>query len=380
MTIATPAQGEAAAPALFIGHKNSLLDGGGGVQICNREYVAAISLAGYQLEIIPFEFHNTLFERVKRRFSPRVFAKTVPAGLTQAVDAAIRRTGAQTIFFSLAVFPELSKSLRSSRPQAQQVLLSHGVESIDFCIEQRVRRRLGRENRSRAMAERMLGAELLDEVEQRRFVDKVLTLSPFEVEIEQWLGAKEALWVPRTIMEQPLALQPVDGRVGCVATLSHPPNLDGLVSLFDALQDQVPANFRFRLVGGPPADGELLAGRYRFIEFLGKLTDEELRAEARTWCGFVHPMFVFAKGCSTKLAVALGWGLPIVTTTFGIRGYVWDEAVLPVASTPGDLASLVVDYSAIKTFDHHKAMTDKVASLTPDMATVSRGIRSFLNE
>src|SRR5207249_1785916 len=115
---------------------------------------------------------------------------------------------------------------------------------------------------------------------------------PFEVEIEKCLGTRSALWVPRSITEAPLKWRPVDGRVGCVSTLEHPPNLHGLIQIFDTLEDNVPPEFQFRVVGQPTSKGRALEGRYPFVKYLGVFSDEELRSEAATWCCFIHPMFV----------------------------------------------------------------------------------------
>jgi hypothetical protein len=47
-------------------------------------------------------------------------------------------------------------------------------------------------------------------------------------------------------------------------------------------------------------------------------------------------------GCSTKIATGLGWGLPLLTTAAGLRGYTWNEGNVPIYSTPGDLANAAV--------------------------------------
>jgi len=43
-------------------------------------------------------------------------------------------------------------------------------------------------------------------------------------------------------------------------------------------------------------------------------------------------------GFSTKLTIALGWQILIVTTTMGTRGYVWKEGNMPIADKPELLA------------------------------------------
>ena len=179
-------------------------------------------------------------------------------------------------------------------------------------------------------------------------------------------------------MESSLNVQPVDGRVGTVCTLDHPPNLNGLVSLFDELQRRAVAQFRFRLVGQPSSFGATLAARYPFVEYLGPLSDNALRAEAATWCCFTHPMFVYAKGCSTKLGTALGWGLPIATTVFGARGYTWDEQLLPLSTSAPELAQAVFERSKIDHFERHQKATLDIVRLMPTVNTVGNHIRDFL--
>jgi hypothetical protein len=366
------------AHALHVGHNNTFCAEGGGVQVCCREYAAALKEAGLELHTVAYEFGASIYRRLVNRLSPRLSDLRVPPGLAERIECGIRDHDATIVFFNQNVFPALSRRLKQVFPGVKQVLLSHGAEAIDFCLEQRIRQRRGTENRSRDVVERMVGREILDEIEQRRWIDAVLTLSPFEVEFERLLGARDAIWLPRTIMDAELTSRPTDGRVGCVSTLNHPPNLDGLETLFDELGGRVPAHFRFRLVGQPRARGESLAARYPFVEYVGPLPDSDLRAEAATWCCFVHPMFVPAKGCSTKLGVALGWGLPIATTELGVRGYVWDFAIAPVARSPSELASLVLARCSSSRFEERRSATRGIVRITPSIGGIAVDIRRFL--
>ena len=365
--------------AIIVAHQNVLQSTGGGVQVCNREYMASLKAAGFQLWPVSYDFSSRMISRFVNLILPKVANVPTPSGLLQKVQNAVGKTNAKFVFFSMNVFPILSMKLRQAFPDVRQVLLSQGAESIDFCIEQQIRRRARTENRYRAVAERMLGRELLDEVEQRRWIDAVLTLSPFDAEVEKWLGTRRVLWVPRTIMEPRLEPRPVDERVGCVATLDHPPNLGGLLQLFDALEGKVSASFRFRLVGLPMREGVALAARYAFVEYLGSLSDQQLRSEAATWCCFVHPLFVYAKGCSMKLAVGLGWGLPVATTKFGARGYLWDEKLLPLASAPTGLVQLVLERCTASRFEKYQQETKHILAITPELAIIGAKIRSFFD-
>jgi hypothetical protein len=275
-------------------------------------------------------------------------------------------------------YASLSQRIRSNFPHIRQVLLSHGVHTIDYVIRQKILRNREIEDRLRPIVAWVAGTQLMHEAEQRRWFDAVLTLSPFEVEIEKWLGGIRVLWVPRTVTELPLRCTPIDGIVGCVSTLSHTPNFWGLVTLLDELTGIVPPNFRFRLIGQSESEGKRLAGRYDFLDYLGVLPDHELRQNAATWCCFVNSIFEYAKGCSTKLGVCLGWGLPIATTEFGVRGYRWDINEIPLAQTPAELARLVYERSRVENFKEYAAGTEKIKKMAPEVCEIAAEVRKFL--
>jgi hypothetical protein len=365
-------------PALFVAHWRVLEPAGGGVQLCNREYMTSLDTAGFQLNVISYEFKNSLGTRLKNRLAPKLLPAEAPGDLAGRIEAGLAADGAKFVFHAMNAFPSVLCNIGQRFPGVRQVMLSHGTESIDFCIEQGIRRDAREENRSRATAERMLGRALLEQREQRRHIDAVLTLSSLDAEVEKWLGARRVLRVPRTIPCDRLNSEPIDGRVGCVATLDHPPNASGLDQLLCELAGRAPADFRLRLVGGPTSCGATLAARHAFVDYLGPLSDEELRAEAASWCCFVNPIFVYSKGCSTKLAVALGWGLPVATTRFGARGYEWDERMIPLAEDPPALAEMSIERARAERFDAHCRATRGIAAISPDMASVGRRIRDFL--
>jgi len=365
--------------AIFVAPSGSLLPSGGGVQVCNQEYLRTLKAAGFLVQTVPFDYDRRIFTRVWNRIAPSVTPRHQPPQLVRLVEEAIEENNAQFVFFGLIFFSKLSRHLRRRFPTVHQVFLSHGIEGIDYCIRQQIRRQAGSEGR-KLRAERMLGEALLEGTEQRRWIDAVLTLSPLEVEMEKWLGTKAVVWVPRTIVEPMLDFRPVDGRVGCVSTLDHPPNHVGLRRLFEELARRGDRTLRFRLVGRPSETGEKLAQNFPFVEYVGALNDEALRAEAATWCCFVHPLFLYAKGCSTKLATGLGWGLPIATTEYGARGYQWDASELPLARTPAELALTVIERSRVERFQTFQQQTLRIVAQTPSLEAVAQRVRQFLLE
>lgn len=137
-------------------------------------------------------------------------------------------------------------------------------------------------------------------------------------------------------------------------------------------------DLRFRLVGRPAEAGRKLARSFPFVEYVGALDDQALRREAATWCCFAHPLFVYAKGCSTKLAIGLGWGLPIATTEYGVRGYQWDASLMRLSGTPAELALAVVERSRSEQFPLFQQQTLKIVAQTPSLETVAQNAREFL--
>ena len=166
---------------------------------------------------------------------------------------------------------------------------------------------------------------LLAEAEVRTHVDIVCTLSPFDEDLEKWMGTRHAAWLPRVVKSNPLPWRPFGRRLGFVGTLDHSPNLEGLVAVLEALGERELAPFNVRVIGGPSEVGAWLAARHACVDYLGAIDDTALAHEAATWSAFLNPIFCQARGCSTKLAMALGWEIPIVTTPQGRRGYVWGK-------------------------------------------------------
>jgi len=113
-----------------------------------------------------------------------------------------------------------------------------------------------------------------------------------------------------------------------VGTLAHPPNRVALQRLLPLLED-FPEEFQVELVGGPTAMGEEFQSRFRRVRYRGRLPEEELGGVAGRWALFLNPLFWLSRGASMKLGRALGWGLAVVTTDSGRRGYkIPDDSVV----------------------------------------------------
>jgi glycosyltransferase involved in cell wall biosynthesis len=360
--------------AVFVTSRNSMGAETGGVQLYTREILATLRLAGFTLQIVEYEPDRRPLTRLKRRLRPTPYANLLPPDLAGRVAVAQREAGAGFIFLNGVVLAPLAARLRPLLPNDTRiVLLSYGLDSVDFLHTARARGEMT------AMAATKLGAQQFAECRQRETIDYVFCLAPFEAEIERWLGARKVDWIPRTLPNgEALDWRPDPNRIGCVSTLDHPPNWEGLVLFLRELNPLSAADLRFRIVGGPQHRGRQLAEMFPQVDYLGPLDDAALRAEARTWSCFVHPLFCYARGCSTKLAVALGWRIPVVTTTAGARGYVWREGEIPTAESAVELARLAIRLLEPTAGAAAREQINFVANSMPERGDVAKKLRDAL--
>jgi len=360
--------------AVFVAHDVALSGAPGGVQLCTDEYIRSISEAGVSLTVVPIHSDRRLWSRLSRRLLPDPYSSLQwrPDSVHEIV-AGIDRAGARLVFINLVNLAPLAVALRARLGTACRiVLLSHGLESVDMLHTIPI-------NGSRA--QRRLGRRLVQERQHRAAVNHVFCLSPFEAELERWLGAPCVTALPRTIPRlPPLDWAPAGDRLGFVGTLDHPPTRDGLTKFLQAFARIAPPRLRVRVVGRPERAGRKLAAMFPHTEYLGPLDDQELEREAATWSAFLHPLFCYARGCSTKLAVAISWGLPIVTTAAGARGYTWRSGTLPMAASPEAFARLAMQMTDPGIAQAARRGVAAVARSSPTVADVAALIRAALGE
>jgi hypothetical protein len=372
--------GSSSIPALFVSPSPVLRFRGrmGGVQICTREYMGTLREAGFTLRVVPYGPDQRLVTRIRKVLWPRPYTHALPPGLENEIVAQAQ-AGAEHIFLNLVDLAPLAGRLKARLgSRCRIVLLSHGLESVDYLHFLRAREPGGRFQGLTASGLATLARKLVAECEHRQHLDQVICLAPFEAEIERWLGARRVEWLPRTIPQQPVKWQPRGDRIGYVGTLDHPPNTEGLLLFLRALGPIRPKSLRVRLVGGPPRRGEEVARQFPFVDYLGALDDGPLHEEVATWNCFVHPMFCYARGCSTKLAVALGWVIPVVTTASGCRGYVWRDGDLSLAETPGEVAELSVRMLNSELAARARAAVVEVVRSSPTLSEVAARLRHAL--
>ena len=359
--------------ALFVASPYDLR-GHGGVQLCTAEYIAVLEAAGFALDIIAVEQDRRIAARLLRRFGQSSYFRTMsPSGKRDLRE----RSGEVRLIFANQM--NLAGAIGAMNlPDTTVIGLSHGCEITDLLHLHRLHRTLPlTSTQLRPWPLRALAATLRDEVAARSGLDGVIAISPFDAEMEKWLGTRHVCWVPRTITPAPLRRNPVSGRFGYVGTLDHAPNLEGLVAILDEIGYQSRDGLCLRVVGGPERLGRWLADHYKTVDYLGPLSNEALEAEAGSWNGFVHPIFCLPRGCSTKLAMALAWGLPVITTAEGRRGYEWRDGALTEAATPSQFVAQMCRLTNTEADAAAVREVGLAATTSPDVAYVAARVHEF---
>lgn len=365
-------------PGVVVATARSVGNATGAVNLCSQEYLRTLEAAGFKLDIVTFEPDKRPLVRLKRKLWPRSYADIIPPYVAEEAATVARKTAARFVFLHMTDTAPLAASFRAMLgPDTKLVLLSHGMESVDYLHKLRTQEEIAPIFRPR-LRRGELARQLCMEASQRQYIDHVLCLSPLEAEIERWLGAKAVTWVPRTVTAHPLPWNPTPGRIGFVGALDHQPNTEGLLLFARALEKIAPGGLRLRVVGAPEKVGRWFAQTFRFIDYLGSLNDVQLQIEAGTWHCFANPLFCYPRGCSTKLAVGLGWQLPVVTTSAGARGYVWSTGKLPVADTPDSLAQLAVGMLNHETAAAAKREVQRVGESAPTLEEVAATVGNAL--
>jgi hypothetical protein len=350
-------------PALFVSHQNSLEGPQGGQQTCTLEYWRVLEAAGFSLTKLCYETPRDFATRVLRKINRRPYLYQSPKDLPERIRADFQRLKPEFIFFNLNDTISLAMELKDL--PAKKVLLSHGFASVDRLHENRISSPAWSSFGLRTIA-RQLETESLG----IPFFDHVFCLSETEVEISRWLGAASVGWLPRVIEPDFLETSPKGDRLGCIGTMDHPPNREGM-ELFLQNLDRVPGwQGRVRLISRSENVCKQWASRYRFVDFLGPLNKEYARKEASTWSGFLHPIFCHAMGCSTKLSSGIRWGLPLVTSEAGARGYRMIGNLITLYNKPMEMAQYAASLLQDHRYEQERLKTRKWALAGPSLSEV----------
>lgn len=360
--------------ALFVTHSVYLQNGGGGAQWCTREYRSTLSRAGFKLVDVAFESRRDWVARFRHKFRPSPEGEIPGAKIAQEIAKRLSTTGAQLCFLNNSDAGLLAPRIREAAPSLRLVFLSHGVELTDMVNNLRIAPDAIAPSRRRP---EFIGRLLQAELRQRQAIAATICISEPDELLEAWLGTYRTLFLPRQVPLDDLTATPQSGRIGCVATLDHGPNRQGIEKLASALA--LYPSVKLRIVGGPEALGRSIAAQFTSTQYCGRLSEHDLRAEAATWCAFANPIFCSARGASTKVAAALSWGLPVFTTPQGARGYRWPKDSLPLANTPADLAALLSKASSGSDQSAWFKAAQTVRLAAPTLEETAADLRCFLD-
>jgi len=372
--------GSSARPAgLFVTNRRHTGDAPGGVQTCTREYLKLLQQADFNIEVLEIDVDLRLLTRLKRA------VRTSPyTGAISQLHLSELAKAAKTVDFVFLNQVNLAAAttiaLAAGEFAGKVVLLSHGAEVTDLLHFIKAKDRLPLSGRLRPSPKQTLKNVLSDELASRRGVSAAVCLSAFDADFERWLGVRHTTWIPRTVSRNPLRWTPVAGRFGFLGTLDHTPNLEGLVNVLDAIKPGTDgSSLSIRVVGGPERLGTWLAERYPSVTYLAALDDVRLEREASSWSAFLNPIFCQARGCSTKLATALGWELPIITTPVGRRGYVFSEGSMIEANSPDAFVEAMLSLVNPSRNKEAQIKVTLAAKSCPSMADNARMIRPFFD-
>ncbi|MCA3693463.1 glycosyltransferase [Aquidulcibacter sp.] len=363
--------------ALFLTNYQHIGEGKGGVQRCTAEYLDTIEAMGLGVRVVRISNDQRLDTKVLRQLnSSPYFRPVAQADLARACEAAQQ---ADLIFLNQVALCAIAKPLRQVvGPKIPIIVLSHGCEITDLLHLARLHQKLPLSGRLRPTPKQALAQVLTDEITTRTDIDGVIGLSEYDANTETWLGSRRSTWLPRTVKPEPLEWSPVLGRFGFVGTLDHAPSLEGLVQVLEEIERQKARQLSVRVVGAPPRLGRWLAERFPSVSYLGALNDADLNEEACSWNGFLNPIFCQARGCSTKLAMALNWQIPILTTPIGRRGYLWSEGSLAEAEHPRTFVEAMIQAQASEAVARTLQDQVRIASLaSPTLPEVAKAMRAF---
>lgn len=294
----------------------------GGVQLCTQEYLGLVQAAADEVRLLPVAVTRASVWRLRRRLGLGSYLYYRPSEFRPALAEALATFSPSHIFFNRSELIRLAPVASALAPGAKIVIMSHGNQSGDDLYEAAGPGGRRKDGFSTLAAAWQIGLDLVTESRFRhRHIDAVCVMSAEEEILERWLGARSTVVLPRLIKPRPVDWRPVAGRVGFVGTLDHTPNRVALESLCARWAERAPTNAVLRLVGGPEGAARELVARHAFVQYLGRLDNDTLRAEAASWSLFLNPIFWLSRGASMKLGQSLAWGVPALSTQAGARGY-----------------------------------------------------------
>jgi glycosyltransferase involved in cell wall biosynthesis len=351
----------------------------GGVQICTHEFIDLLKLCNFDVELFPVNHTRKIFTRMKIKLGIELYTRYDFDKIAQKIIFEIKKSNINYVALNQVDFIKIATFIKKEfKEKVKIIVLSHGNESGDF-LHHVVRRQTNWFIHIRDIVR--LGFAIYNE--SKHFIediDFVLSISETEKQINNWLGAKNSIFIPRTIKPDFIDWKPILSRVGFVGTLNHKPNIDGLKMLLNELKIKNIGNLEIRIVGGPKEEGLKLEKEYSFVKYVGHLIDSDFKKEVSSWAIFLNPIFWYSRGASTKLAQGIAWGLPIATTEAGNRGYAWKKGSLLVASNSNEMAQQIIDAASDKIKIEKLANeTQQVANSNISLIEIAENIKKYFN-
>jgi hypothetical protein len=294
----------------------------GGVSYCTKDFISLLQTK-FDVVIFPLTYNRSLLYRIKAKLGIDVFEDYNAADYKDELDQYIISNGIKKVFINLSSTSAVAKVIKEKfGDSVKTILCSHGIEAGDF-LHHTVRFKHLLSKLHILTSSYRLGKILKSELALRLdCFDLILTVSEIEVAIEKWLGAKKVFFVPRILLPDFIEWKPIPGRLGFVGDVSHFPNYYGLLKLCEAISvGQMNEKTVIRVVGKPCRNLELITAKFSFVQPIGYLDNDKLIQEAGTWMYYLNLVFYYSKGVSTKLAKGMNWGLPVISTEEGNRGY-----------------------------------------------------------
>lgn len=368
--------------AIFVTHPKSLNSYvTGGVQLCSQEFLLILQKCGFNIDQYNIEYTKSIKDRILIKLKIDNYRNFNIKELSANINKYIEDNKIAWVFINMATLVRIAKPIKEKfGEKVKIVMLSHGNHSGDFLhltTKPIFKRNFITKFRDIVRLGYLIHTESLYRV---KYLDAVLTVSDAETQIENWFGAKKTILVPRLLENKNLNLQTNYERVGFVGRLDHPPNYQGITYLLDELKKIKNKDYTVRLVGAPDNWGKKIEAMYDFVEYTGELSDKDLDKEVATWALFLNTVFWYSTGVTTKLAWAINRGVPIVTTTPGMRGYKWKQGKLPVAETPKEMAKFVNGYILDnKKIENLKTEIIKIRNSSYSADEISENIMEELN-
>ncbi len=314
----------------------------GGVGYCTREYIDLLQVE-FDVVLFPLQYNRSLGFRARAKGGLDVFEDYKAADYSDEIFTQISQHEITKVFINLSSASAVSEVIKSRLGDRIKVILcSHGIEAGDM-IHHAVRFPSLLPKTHRNTSAYKLGKTLQKELFFRlHYFDLVLTVSDIEVAIEKWLGAKQVFFVPRVLQNAFIPWAPIMGRLGFVGDVSHYPNYYGLQQLCKSIEKSNIRNaISIRVVGKPCRNLTLIATEFPFISCMGYMDNEQLIDEAKSWMYYLNLVFYYSKGVSTKLAKGMNWGLPVISTPAGNRGYGFENGSVNTVANADEMVALV---------------------------------------